>query len=127
MSERKPKPAGFVGCVEVLTRLHEFKEVDHWTVSRLIGAPSRDTVRVFRRCVRLGWVKCLQEPARGRWGPPGRYAITLAGRRRIGREHEAGSRERGAGKDAETRRRGDAERSGKGNKNRKTGKDNHEQ
>ena len=48
----------------------------------------------------------VEEERRGRWGPPGRYAITPAGRRRIGREREAGSRERGAGKDVETRRRG---------------------
>jgi hypothetical protein len=103
MNHRKPKPKGFVGCVEVLTWLHEFKDVDHWTVSRLIGAETRDTVRVFRRCVRLGWATCLEKPGRGRWGPPGRYAITVAGQRRIGRDGEpsgerrAGSTEPGAG------------------------------
>lgn len=100
MNHRKPKPKGFVGCVEVLTWLHELGETDNRTVSRLLGAESRDTVRVFRRCVRLGWVPCLEKPARGRWGSPGRYAITLAGRKRIGREWEVNLENRKTGKDA---------------------------
>jgi hypothetical protein len=110
----------FVGCIEVLTWLELADGPgDHVAMAQSAGVPRNRVANVLQRCRQLGWVTCERKAGLGRYGQPGLYRITEAGRRKIGAppaagqgagSPEAGSRERGA------KKQGDAEREGDGQK-----------
>ena len=96
--KRKPKPPGFVGFREVLSRLSVVWALDNASLSADLQVGRREIVCVLRRCVRLGWVVCLRAPGRGNRAQPGIFAITPAGRERLA--DPCGRTERGGRRDA---------------------------